>query len=154
MYVVFLQLQDKYSSSYLNLWGGKGKEEPGELKHGVYGNMQHRAVGATTTGTVMAILLCLSYVYHVSLLCLCGLQCCHSKEAHKTKSRFKVLNMQKGVTFITLFRGEVKGAHIPLDGILRASSLWNMYGQVFFIYLLVQQLYQQLILLLIFYYSG
>ena len=114
MYVVFLQLQDKYSSSYLNLWGGNGKEEPGELKHGVYGNMQHRAVGATTNGTVMGILFCLSYVYHVSLLCLCGLQYCHSKQAHKTKSRFKVLNMQKGLTFIIIFRVEVEGTHIPL----------------------------------------
>ena len=125
MYVVFLQLQDKYSSSYLNLWGGKGKEEPGELKHGVYGNMQHRAVGATTNGTVMAILFCLSYVYHVSLLCLCGLQCCHSKEAHKTKSRFKVLNMQKGLTFIIIFRGEVEGTHIPLA--ISLSPWINMY---------------------------
>ena len=154
MYVVFLQFQDKYISSYLNLWGGKGKEEPGELKHGVYGNMQHRAVGATTNGTVMAILFCLSYVYHVSLLCLCGLQCCHSKEAHKTKSRFKVSNMQKGLTFIIILKGEVEGTHIPLDGMLRTSPLWNTYGHVFFIYLPVQQLYQQLILLLIFYYSG
>ena len=124
MYVVFLQLQDKYSSSYLNLWGGKGKEEPGELKHGVYGNMQHRAVGATTNGKVMAILFCLSYVYHVSLLCLCGLQCCHSKEAHKTKSRFKVLNMQKGLTFIILFRGEFEGTHIPL-AILTTTFVTN-----------------------------
>ena len=57
---------------------------------------------------------CVCYVYYVSLLCLCGLQCCHSKEAHKTKSRFKVLNMQKGLTFIILFRGEVEGTHIPL----------------------------------------
>ena len=114
MFVVFLQLQDRYSSSYLNLWGGKGKEEPGGLKHGVYGNMQLRAVGATTNGTVMVILFCLCYVYHVSLLCLCGLQCCLSKEAHKTKSRIKFLNMQKGVTFIISFRGEVEGTHIPL----------------------------------------
>ena len=43
-----------------------------------------------------------------------GLECCHSKEAHKTKSRFKVLNMQKGLTFIIIFRGEVEGTHIPL----------------------------------------
>ena len=34
MSVVFLQLQGKYSSRYSNLWGGKGKEEPAELKHG------------------------------------------------------------------------------------------------------------------------
>ena len=124
MYVVFLQLQDKYSSSYLNLWGGKGKEEPGELKHGKYGNMQHRAVGATTNGTVMAILFCLCYVYHVSLLCLCGLQCCYSKEAHKTKSRFKVLNMQKGLTFIIILRGVVKGTNIRL-AILTTTFVTN-----------------------------
>ena len=66
MYVVFLQLQDKYSSSYLNLWGGKGKEEPGELKHGVYGNMQRRAVGATTNGTVMAS--CFAYLMYTMLV--------------------------------------------------------------------------------------
>ena len=97
---------------------------------------------------------CFAYVmYTMLVLCLCVLQCCHSK-VHKTKSRFQVLNMQKGVTFMTLFRGKVEGTHIPLDGILHASSLWNMYGQVFFIYLPVQQLYQQVILLLIFYYIG
>ena len=77
----------------------------------MYGNIQHRAVGATTNGGVMVILFCLCYVY---ILCMCGLQCSHSKEAHKTKSRFKVLNMQKGLTFIIIFRGEVEGTHIPL----------------------------------------
>ena len=46
------------------------------------------------------------------------------KEAHKTKSRFKVLNMQKGLTYIIIFRGEVEGTHIPL-AILTTTFVTN-----------------------------
>ena len=70
------------------------------------------AIEATTNGAVMAILFCLCYVYYVNYVCA-GYSAATQKR-HKTKSRFQVLNMQKGLTFIVIFRGEVEGTHIPL----------------------------------------
>ena len=57
---------------------------------------------------------CFAYVMYTRLVyyvCVGYSAATQKRPMHKTKSRFKVLNMQKGVTFITLFRGEVEGMY-------------------------------------------
>ena len=65
---------------------------------------------------------CFAYLMYTYYVCV-GYSTA-TQRRHMTKSRFKVLNMQKGLTFIIIFRGEVEGTHIPL-AILTTTFVTN-----------------------------
>ena len=59
---------------------------------------------------------CFAYVMYTMLVyyVFCVGYSAATQRRHTRPNRDSVLNMQKGLTFIIIFRGEVEGTHIPL----------------------------------------